>query len=105
MYLKITKVKNLNNKVVLTTHNEFKIVANKVIIATGYEARKYFNKKTAILTASGSNKLMEAQYNLAGSSGKIRLLNLPRQNFMRFGSMLKERSMILPPELIKRNVL
>ncbi|MBF8983405.1 FAD-binding oxidoreductase [Lutibacter sp. B2] len=48
----VVNVKNENKKVVLTTNNGFKIKAKKVIIATGYEARKYFNKKTAILTRS-----------------------------------------------------
>lgn len=48
----VVKVKNENDKVVITTHNGFIIKAKKVIVATGYEARKYFNKTTAILTRS-----------------------------------------------------
>jgi len=48
----VLNIKNENDKVVLTTNNGFKIKAKKVIIAKGYEARKYFSKKTAILTRS-----------------------------------------------------
>ncbi len=48
----VVNIKNQNDKVILTTKNGFKVNAKKVIIATGYEARNYFNKKTAILTRS-----------------------------------------------------
>lgn len=36
--------------VLLKTNNDYTIKADKVIIATGYEARKYINKKTGILS-------------------------------------------------------
>lgn len=45
-------IKNENDNVLITTQNGFNIKANKVIIATGYEARKYFNTKTVILSRS-----------------------------------------------------
>lgn len=38
--------------VVITTPNDFTITAKKVIMAKGYEMRKYFDEKTAILTRS-----------------------------------------------------
>ncbi|WBW96514.1 NAD(P)/FAD-dependent oxidoreductase [Oceanirhabdus sp. W0125-5] len=48
----VVNIKNEKHNVQLTTKNGFKIKAKKVIIATGYEARNYFDKKTAILTRS-----------------------------------------------------
>ena len=46
----VIDIRNENKGVVLTTTNGFKIKANKVIIATGYEGRRNFKKKSAILT-------------------------------------------------------
>jgi len=50
-----TEVENINpqnDHVMLETTNNFDIKANKVIIATGYEAKKYFNKKVATFSRS-----------------------------------------------------
>lgn len=48
----VINIDNSNNDILLTTKNGFNIHAKKVVIATGYEGRKFFNKKTAILTRS-----------------------------------------------------
>lgn len=48
----IVNIESKDDHVLLTTHNQFKIRAKKVIIATGFQGKDYIDKKTAILSRS-----------------------------------------------------